>query len=123
MSRKANTDKDLSDLDGVIEDVRVGKAWEADRSGRSGVGGRTMDLKILKATPPWDWPKGAGKQFLGILRDKKASPSARLLAAELTGDYTVFNDELARALLTILRTSQKWKSRSCRRKERELLLR
>jgi hypothetical protein len=61
-----------------------------------------MDLKILKDTPPGDWPEGAAKQFLGILRDKKASPSARLLAAELAGDYTVFNDERARALLTIL---------------------
>jgi hypothetical protein len=61
-----------------------------------------MDLKTLKDTPPWDWPKGAGKQFLGILRDDKARPSDRLLAAELAGDYTVINDELAHALLAIL---------------------
>jgi hypothetical protein len=61
-----------------------------------------MDLETLKDTPPWEWPKGAGKMFLGILRDGKARPSDRLLAAELAGDYTVINDELARALLTIL---------------------
>ncbi len=51
---------------------------------------------------PWDWPDGAGKQFLEILRDKKASPSDRLLAAELAGDYTVINDDLADALRSIL---------------------
>jgi hypothetical protein len=60
-----------------------------------------MDLKILKDTPPWDWPDGAGKLFLGILRDDQASASERLLAAELGGDFTVINDELAAALLTI----------------------
>jgi len=61
-----------------------------------------MDLKALKDTPPWDWPKGADKRFLGVLRDKKANPSDRLLAAELAGDFTVINDELAAALLDIL---------------------
>jgi hypothetical protein len=61
-----------------------------------------MDLKELRDTPPWDWPEGSGKQFLGILRDKKARPSDRLLAAELAGDYTVMNDELAHAFLDIL---------------------
>jgi hypothetical protein len=52
--------------------------------------------------PPWEWPKSAGKQFLGILRNQKASASDRLLAAELAGDYTVINEELAQALLAIL---------------------
>jgi hypothetical protein len=59
-----------------------------------------MDLKILKDTPPWGWPENDGKLFLNTLRDPKAAPSDRLLAAELAGDYTVINDELARALLT-----------------------
>lgn len=61
-----------------------------------------MDIKRLKDMPPWDWPKNAGRQFLGILRDSKARPPDRLLAAELAGDYTVIDDELAHALLTIL---------------------
>ena len=65
-------------------------------------GGKAMDLKTLKDTPPWDWPKGADKRFLSILLDKKAGPSDRLLAAELASDYTVMNDELARAFLDIL---------------------
>ena len=40
-----------------------------------------MDLKTLKDTPPWDWPEGAGKMFLEILRDDQADESDRLLAA------------------------------------------
>ena len=61
-----------------------------------------MDLQILQDTPPWEWPKGAGKMFLAILRDPKADPADRLLAAELAGDFTVINDALADTLLSIL---------------------
>jgi hypothetical protein len=61
-----------------------------------------MNLKTLKETPPWEWPEGTGKRFLSILRNGKAKESDRLLAAELAGDYTVINDELAHALLSIL---------------------
>ena len=61
-----------------------------------------MDLKTLKDTPPWEWPEGAEKMFLGILRDDQADESYRLLAAELAGDFTVINDELADVLLSIL---------------------
>jgi hypothetical protein len=63
-----------------------------------------MDLKTLKDTPPWDWPEGAGRMFLDLLRDDKAPESDRLLAAELAGDFTVINDELVDALLSILRS-------------------
>ncbi len=63
-----------------------------------------MDLKTLKDTPPWEWPEGVGKMFLGILRDDQAEGSDRLLAAELAGDFTVINDELVGALLSILRS-------------------
>lgn len=61
-----------------------------------------MNLKTLQDTPPWEWPEEAGKMFLGILRDEKADESERLLAAELAGDSTVINDELADALLAIV---------------------
>ncbi len=61
-----------------------------------------MDLKILKETPPWDWPKGIGKMFLEILADDQADASDRIIAAELAGDFTVINDELVKALLSIL---------------------
>ena len=61
-----------------------------------------MDLKLLKDTPPWEWPKDAGKMFLEILNSDKADESDRLLAAELAGDFIVINDELVDALLSIL---------------------
>ncbi len=62
-----------------------------------------MDLKILEDTPPWEWPEDAGKMFMGILRDDQADEYDRLLAAELAGDSTVIDDELANVLLSIVR--------------------
>lgn len=62
-----------------------------------------MDLKILKETPPWDWPTGTGKMLLGIIRDDRSAEPDRLLATELAGDFTVIGDELVEALLSILR--------------------
>jgi hypothetical protein len=61
-----------------------------------------MDLKLLQDTPPWDWPRGAGKTFLGILRNPQADASDRLIAADLAGDLVVMNDALADALLFIV---------------------
>ena len=63
-----------------------------------------MDLKILKNCPPWDWPESAAGMFLRILRDDRADKSERRLAAELAGDFTVINDELVDALLSIARS-------------------
>lgn len=65
-----------------------------------------MDLKTLKETPPWEWPEDTGKTLLGILGDDRASASDRLLAAELAGDFTIIDDELAEALLSILRSGE-----------------
>lgn len=63
-----------------------------------------MDIKTLQDIPPWDWPKDADRMFLDILRDDQADESERLIAAELAGDFTVINDELAEALLSIVRS-------------------
>ena len=60
-----------------------------------------MDLKILEHTPPWEWPEDAGPYFLKILGDDQAGESDRCLAAELAGDFTVINDDIAHALLSI----------------------
>jgi len=60
-----------------------------------------MKLKTFKDIPPWEWPQGAGKMFLEILRDDQAEGADRLLAAELAGDFTVINDELTDALLSV----------------------
>lgn len=61
-----------------------------------------VDIKILLDIPPWDWPRDAGKMFQKILIDRRAKESDRLVAAELAGDFTVINDELADALLAIV---------------------
>jgi len=64
-----------------------------------------MDLKTLLDTPPWDWPEDAGRTFWRILVDPRAKESDRVVAAELAGDLTVINDDLADALLTIANTA------------------
>jgi len=61
-----------------------------------------MNIKNLKDIPPWQWPTDAGQMLLDVLQDDQAPGSDRLLAAELAGDFTVINDELADALLSIL---------------------
>ncbi len=63
-----------------------------------------MDLKTLKGTPPWDWPGNADNMLYGILRDRQADASDRLLAADLAGNFTVINDPLADALLSIVKS-------------------
>src|SRR6266540_6565361 len=65
-----------------------------------------IDVKVLRDIPPWEWPEGAGKMFLDILRGGQAAEADRLLAAELAGDFTVINDELADALLSVLRSDE-----------------
>jgi len=44
---------------------------------------------------------GCRKTFLKILIDRRAKASDRLAAAELAGDFTVINDDLADALLAV----------------------
>jgi hypothetical protein len=61
-----------------------------------------MNLMTLKNTPPWEWPENAGKLFLGVLRDRHALASDRLVAAELAGDCVAIDDALADALLSIV---------------------
>jgi hypothetical protein len=61
-----------------------------------------MDLELLRETPPWEWPGNTGDTFLKLLTDKVAKPADRLTAADLAGDFTVINDDLAHVLLAIL---------------------
>jgi HEAT repeat protein len=61
-----------------------------------------MDLKTLQELPPWDWPTGTGKALLDVLRDPAAGAADRLAAAELAGEFTVINDALVKALLSIV---------------------
>lgn len=64
-----------------------------------------MDLKTLIDTPPWDWPRDAAEMFQKILNDSRAEESDRLVAAQLAGDSTVINDDLADALMAIIRNA------------------
>lgn len=66
--------------------------------------GDETDVKALRDIPPWEWPEGAGQMLLDVLRGGQAAEADRLLAAELAGDFTVINDELADVLLSILRS-------------------
>ena len=61
-----------------------------------------MDIKALLNEPPFAWPQGVGQEFLRLLNDRKAPEADRRLAAELAGDYTVLNEQLATALLKAL---------------------
>lgn len=63
--------------------------------------GKTMDLKTLQDTPPWDWPEDTGRMLLGVLKDAKAPEEDRLIAVDLAGDTTVVDDRMAEALLAI----------------------
>lgn len=60
-----------------------------------------MNLENLKNLPPWDWPDDVDAALLDVLNNPQSSQPDRLLAAELAGDYTVMNNKLAEALLTI----------------------
>jgi len=59
-------------------------------------------LEILRDTPPWEWPEDAADTFHELLTNKAATKSERLIAAELAGDSTVINDELAEVLMKVV---------------------
>lgn len=61
-----------------------------------------MNLKQLHDLEPWEWPPSAGATVLKTLQDVHADPNDRLLAAELAGDSTVIDDEIAAALLSVV---------------------
>ena len=68
------------------------------------------DLKALLDTPPWDWPRDAGKTFHKILTDSDSNGSDRLIAAQLAGDFTVINDALSDALMEIVSSAHEPKA-------------
>jgi len=61
-----------------------------------------MDLIDLRDTPPWDWPRDAVKTFAKVLKNRQAKPADRLIAADLAGDFTAINDDLAHILLALV---------------------
>lgn len=65
-----------------------------------------MDLKMLEATPPWDWPRDAAETILEALRDKQAEEENRFLAVSLAGDFVVVNDDLCEELMSIVKSNE-----------------
>jgi hypothetical protein len=61
-----------------------------------------MKMKVLQDSPPWEWPRDAGRQFLDALKNRSIDESERLIAAQLAGDLIVINDRIAKTLLGIV---------------------
>lgn len=59
-------------------------------------------MKLLAVTPPWEWPGDADRTFRKLLKNRQADPADRLKAAELAGDLTVIDNDLANILLAVL---------------------
>ena len=60
----------------------------------------------MSDTPPWDWPTDAAETLLSALRDDAADDSERRLAAEMAGNPIVMNDDMAEALLAVVRSPE-----------------
>jgi len=65
-----------------------------------------INIKQLADTPPWEWPKDARKLIRNVVTNRSAEPSDRLVAVELAGDMVVMNDDLAKTLMAILRSTE-----------------
>src|SRR5262249_39498345 len=65
-----------------------------------------VDLNQLKDAPPWEWPEGAGRALINVLRDRRGRASDRTLAADLAGNLTVMDDRLADVLLALVRSPE-----------------
>jgi uncharacterized protein (UPF0147 family) len=65
-----------------------------------------MTLQQLENMPSWEWPPEARSLLLATLRDEKAPASDRLIAADLTGDLVVMDDEVAAVLVDVLQNAE-----------------
>ena len=61
-----------------------------------------MNVKELRDIPPWEWPQDAPETILETLRNRFAELEDRIDAAQMAGDATIVDDELADALLSVL---------------------
>lgn len=62
----------------------------------------TMKMDQLAAIPSWEWPSDADRQVLAVLENREAPAADRLLAAELAGNISIMNEEMAKGLVGIL---------------------
>ncbi len=63
-----------------------------------------FELISMKKLPPWEWPENSEQILTGVLNDASADASDRLIAAELAGELPASTDELADALLSIVKS-------------------
>ena len=61
-----------------------------------------MDLDVLHATDPWDWPKETPALLLSTLTNDQSTEDDLTKAVEMAGEYCVINDDLALALLAVV---------------------
>src|SRR4051812_30626362 len=61
-----------------------------------------MDVDKLREMGPEDWPDNSGTWIKSLLRDRGAGVAKRLTAVELAGESSVWDDDLANALLAIV---------------------
>jgi len=66
-----------------------------------------MDLNVLHATDPWDWPKDTPALLLKTLRHDQSTEDDLLKAVEMAGECCVINDDLSMALLAIVGMNDK----------------
>ena len=60
------------------------------------------ELEMLQQVPPWEWPEEAGQLLLDVLCDEQAPEADVCLAAELAGEMADIDDDIARALLSVV---------------------
>ena len=61
-----------------------------------------MDLNVLYATDPWDWPENTATNLLSLLQNAETTEDDLIKVVEMAGNYCVINDDLALALLAIV---------------------
>jgi hypothetical protein len=62
-----------------------------------------MDIQSLEVLPPWEWPDEARDAVLSALLNGDADLEDRLSAVSLAGDLSILDDELALAIVAILK--------------------
>jgi len=61
-----------------------------------------MDLNEIAETPPWEWPEEVSEVLGDVLSDGEADLDERLLAADLSGEFSALTDDLVDVLLTVV---------------------
>lgn len=60
------------------------------------------DFELLRTLPPWEYPPDAGLVICKVMTDKSSPLPDRVEAAQMAGEFTVINDDVAENLLQIV---------------------